>query len=73
MSAGELLALGGVAGLGYCSWTELRRWRFRQSPVQLVHGAYSEPAVAIVDIVPVKEAKAKGTSHASVVSTHLIY
>ena len=62
LSAGELLALGGVAGLGIAAGQSYVDGDFDKVQ-SAVHGAYSEPAVAIVDIVPVKEAKTRAQSH----------
>lgn len=56
-----LLAMGGVAGLGIAAGEAYVDGDFDKVQ-SAVHGAYSEPAVAIVDIVPVKEAKARAQS-----------
>ena len=58
MSAGELLALGGVAGLGVAASHSYIDGDF-DSTRPAAPGTYEDPAVTIVDIVPVKEAKTR--------------
>lgn len=56
-----LLAMGGVAGLGIAAGEAYVDGSFDKVQ-SAAHGSYDEPAVAIVDIVPVKEAKARAQS-----------